>query len=213
MALASKYLQKRVNLLLTGSAIALLAILFPPVDIIENSNLTVRMIEDILIFVYAIMFGYGLERYVKWKRETRKSTSPWLKIHSVFAKINYKTKGFLFTLIIPSIVVVYWNNPAAFDMTAKDILTRYVSDGTFVIVAILAGTAISYVPSKMRVILLFFAFMSVGMMGSMMLVWPPGFYSFYSASQNNAMNTFMMMFGAVGILGTSGYLLKAWDVI
>ena len=206
-------MRTRINLLLAGSGIALFTILFPPLDIIENSNLTVRMIEDILIFVYAIMFGYGLERYVKLKRDSQDRVGPWLRIYSGLSKINRVSRGFLFALIIPSIVVVYWNNPVAFDWTARDILARYTSDGTYLIAAVLAGTSIFYVPSKLRVILLFFGFMSVGMMGSMMLVYPPGFYTFYSASQNNAMNTFMMMFGAIGVLGTSGYVLKAWDVI
>lgn len=171
------------------------------------------MVEDILIFVYAIMFGYALERYVKIRSRTGASKASFLRIYSGLSKINSASKGFLFALIIPSIVVVYWNNPVAFDLTARDIFVRYVSDCTYVISAILAGTAITYVPAKLRVILLFFAFMSVGMMGSMMLVWPPGFYTFYSPAQNNAMNTFMMLFGAVGVLGTSGYLLKAWDVV
>ena len=213
MALASKYLQTRINLLLVGSAISLFVILFPPLDIIETANLTVRMIEDMLIFVYAILFGYGVERYVKVKERTQTKFSPWFKIYSGISKINRLSRGFLFALIVPAIVIVYWNNPVVFDNTAIDIYTRYLSDATYLVVAILAGTAITYVPSKLRVILLFFAFMNVGMMGSMMLVWPPGFYTAYSAAQNNAMNTFMMLFGAVGILGTSGWLLKVWDVI
>ena len=78
---------------------------------------------------------------------------------------------------------------------------------------ILAGLSLIYVPRKFRVLLLYFAFMSVGMMGSMMLVWSPGFYTVYSPSQNTDMNTFMMMFGAFGIIGTSSYLLKVMDVI
>ena len=117
------------------------------------------------------------------------------------------------SLSLYSILLAYWNFPRIFDATAQNILLRYTSDLSYLGVAILAGLALVHVPKKFRVLLLYFAFMSVGMMGSMMLVWTPGFYTVYSSVQNSDMNTFMMMFGAFGIIGTSSYLLKVMDIV
>ena len=195
-----------------GSAVSIAVILFPPLDIIENTNLTVRMIEDILLFIYAILFGYALERYASIKFSSVVSGVSRRVYYSI-KRINESTKGLIFVLLIPSIFAIYWNYPPIFDATAGNIFLRYTSDLSYLVAAILAGLSLIYVPRKFRVLLLYFAFMSVGMMGSMMLVWSPGFYTVYSPSQNTDMNTFMMMFGAFGIIGTSSYLLKVMDVI
>lgn len=196
-----------------GCAASIAVMLFPPLDIIENSNLTVRMIQDMLIFVYAIIFGYVLDRYATTKLGTEPISSFAAKAFDSIKRINKSTRGLLFALLIPSIFLVYWTYPVNFDATAQNIYLRYASDLSYLVSAILAGMALIYIPKKIRVLLLYFMFMSVGMMGSMMLVWIPGFYTVYSPTQNTDMNTFMMMFGAFGIIGTSSYLLKVMDVI
>jgi Protein of unknown function (DUF1404) len=213
MALSSTYLQTKISLLLIGSAVSIAVILFPPLDIIENSNLTVRMIEDILLFVYAILFGYGVERYVSTKANSQHNIGSTSGVHSVITRINRWSKGLIFAMLIPATLLIYWNFPANFDLTAGNIFIRYASDISYLVAAILAGTAITYVPRKFKVLLLYFAFMAVGMMGSMMLVWQPGFYTAYSPGQNTTMNTFMMLFGAFGVVGMSTWLLKVMDVI
>ena len=212
MTLAIKYEERRTTLLMFGSAISIAVILFPPLDIIENTNLTVRMIEEILLFVYAILFGYALERHAS-RKFTSIASGISSKAYQTIKKINESTKGLIFALLVPSIFATYWSYPPIFDATAGNIFLRYASDLSYLVAAILAGISLIYVPRKFRVLLLYFAFMCVGMMGSMMLVWSPGFYTVYSPSQNTDMNTFMMMFGAFGIIGSSSYLLKVMDLL
>jgi hypothetical protein len=204
---------RRSTILMIGCVASIAVMLFPPLDVAENSNLTVRMIEDILIFVYAIIFGYVLDRYATVKIGTRSISSLSEKAFDLIRRINKSTRGLFFALLIPTILLVYWTYPINFDATALNIYLRYAADLSYVVSAILAGMALVYIPRKFRVLLLYFMFMSVGMMGSMMLVWIPGFYTVYSPVQNTDMNTFMMMFGAFGIIGTSSYLLKVMDVI
>jgi hypothetical protein len=214
MELSFKYQSRRATILLIGSALSLLVMLSPPLEIIENSNLLVRMIEAILIFVYGIMFGYALERYSSFNSMARPQNAGTLaSFYSVITRLNKRNKGVVFAMLVPSIVVAYWSFPSIFDATATNIFIRYQSDLTYLFVAILAGTAITFIPRRFKILLLYFAFTSVGMMGSMMLVYPQGFYSAYSASQNATMATFMMLFGAAGIFGGSPWLLKVMDVI
>jgi hypothetical protein len=216
MTLAVKYQERRIFLLIWGSAISIAVMLIPPIYIIENTNLTVRMIADILLFIYAALLGYSLQRYATAKLASSSQTQ-----NSSFAKrsfdalnkINTASKGLIFVMLLPAILLIYWNIPSVFDETAQNIFLRYASDLSYLTAAILAGISLMYVPRRFRIILLYFAFMSAGMSGSMMLVWTPGFYTVYSPVQNTDMNTFLMMFGAFGIIGTSSYLLKAMDVI
>jgi hypothetical protein len=210
MVLSSKYITVRTTPIIIGCAASIAVMLFPPLDAVENSNLTVRMIEDILIFVYSILIGYGVDAYFRAKSQ---ASSPMASLYSVVRGMNRKSRGLLFAIIIPSIIVVYWNYPPNFDFTAVNVFARYTSDISYLACAVLAGTAISYIPSRVRVLLLLFAFMSVGMMGSMMIVWQPGFYTVYSPVQNTTMNTFMMLFGAVGVVGTSPWLMKIMDIL
>ncbi len=213
MTLASKYAETKIMALLIGSGISLIVILFPPLEIIENSNLTARMFADLLLFVYAILFGYGLERQLFLKTKSPGHSSLYSEVYSIIQSFNLPTKGLIFALVVPSALLLYWNNPPVFDATVSNLGLRYASDTSYLVAAILAGLSVSFIPRKFRVLLLYLAFMSVGMMGSMMLVWQPGFYTAYSPSQNTSMNTFLMLFGAVGAIATSSWLLKIMDVL
>lgn len=197
-----------------GSAISIAIMLVPPIYIIENTNLTVRMISDILIFVYAALLGYSIQKYAKSRMTISQSgnLSFLNRTYHALDKINTKTRGLIFVMLLPAILFVYWNIPSTFDLTAQNIFLRYASDLSYLAVATLAGISLMYVPKKFRIILLYFAFMSAGMSGSMMVIWTPGFYTVYSPVQNTDMNTFLMMFGAFGTIGMSTYLLKVLDV-
>lgn len=214
MTLSLRFQERRIAILMWVSAVSIIVMLVPPIYIAENTNLTVRMIADILIFVYAALLGYSFERYSSGRlalSQTKNSTFAW-RAFRVLDKINASSKGLIFVMLLPSIPLVYWNIPSVFDETSQNILLRYSSDLSYIVVAALAGFALLYVPKKFRIILLYFAFMTAGMSGSMMIVWTPGFYTVYSPSQNSDMNTFLMMFGLFGTIGMSTYLLKALDV-
>lgn len=206
-----KLTQARINVLLAVCSVSILVLLFPTLEIIENSNLTVRMVEEILLFVYAVLLGYGLQKYAIL-RPRRERVGYLARALSIVSRINQSTKGIFFAFLLPALPLVYWNFPANFDLTAQNIYVRYASDLSNLVVALLVGAAITYIPHKFRVILLYFAFMTVGMMGSMMIVWSPGFYAAYSSSQNATMDTFMMLFGAFGVVGTSSWLVKVMDI-
>ena len=68
-------------------------------------------------------------------------------------------------------------------------------------------------PKGFRAGALILTILSVGMRGSMMLVWHPGFYTAYSPSQNLESNAFLMAVGALGVLISGSWTLKALDII
>ena len=124
MTLSIKYRERRTSLLMFGSAVSIAVILFPPLDIIENTNLTVRMIEDILLFIYAILFGYALERYASIKFSSVVSGVSRRVYYSI-KRINESTKGLIFVLLIPSKFAIYWNYQPNFDDNDGKIFLRY----------------------------------------------------------------------------------------
>ena len=203
----------RIKALIAICVAALAVLLFPPLDVLENANLVSRMVGDLLMVLYSILLGYALDRYVV---RTRGEGGPPGRLGAAFRAlvgVNRRTKGVILGVVVPLFAFAYWNLPATFDATAADIYTRYLGYLTFVVVAGLAGMAVSYMPKLIRVGAMLLAFLSVGSMGSMMLVWQPGFYTFYSSSQNVDANTFLMMIGAAGELVGGGWALKALDIV
>ena len=181
------------------SLVLIAVVLAPPIDAIENLNLTARMAEGVMLVVYSISLGYGIER-LRRGLDSPKPAKSWKK--SVFLG-----------LVFPGAVLAFWNFPAAFDATVVSTALRYASDLTFILAGALVGTMVSVMPRGFRAGALILTFLSVGMMGSMMLVWQPGFYVAYSPSQNVDSNSFLMGVGALGVLVSGSWTLKVMDVI
>lgn len=197
-------------ILVSVAGIAL--ILFPPLDALENTILIARMVGDVLLVLYSVLLGYAIDRYLSRTRGEARADALG-GAYGVLMRINRTTKGMLLGLVVPLFVFTYWNIPANFDPTATSVSLRYSAYFSYVAVAFFAGIAIAYTPKLLRIGLLLFAFLSVGMMGSMMIVWQPGFYTSYSAAQNLQSNSFLMMIGAAGELIGGAWSLKALDVI
>ncbi|MDG7010680.1 MAG: DUF1404 family protein [Nitrososphaerota archaeon] len=189
----------RTNILVLTSVLLIAAILVPPVDALENANLTARMVECALLVVYSISLGYGLERLrTDPEGKDRKKSWGWSLLRG---------------LIIPGAVLAFWNFPPTFDATVLNVGLRYVADLTYLGVGVLVGTTVTAMPRGFRAGALLLTFLSVGMMGSMMLVWQPGFYTVYSSSQNLDSNSFLMGMGALGVLISGSWTLKVLDVV
>lgn len=204
--------QRRIRMLMVVSAVALAALLFPPLDFFENRILIARMVGDILMVLYSVLLGYSIDRYLT-RATGHGSRASIRSAFEAIVKINRVTKGLVLGLLLPAVVFVYWNFPANFDATATDVYTRYLSYLSYLVAAGLAGMAISYMSRLLRVGLLLLSWLSVGMMGSMMLVWEPGFYVAYSAAQNAQSNAFLMLVGAVGELLGGAWSLKALEIV
>ena len=174
------------------------AILVPPVDAIENTNLTARMVECALLVMYSISLGYGLYR---------------LRGQNGASGVKSWSKSVLLGLIFPGAILAFWNFPPNFDATVVSTGLRYASDFTYILAGILVGATVHVMPRAFRAGALILTFLSVGMMGSMMLVWQPGFYTAYSASQNLDSNTFLMGVGALGVVISGSWTLKVLDVV
>jgi Protein of unknown function (DUF1404) len=202
----------RTNLLISVCAASIAVLLLPPLDAIENTNLTARMVEDTLLIVYSISMGYGLERWFTMRDPASKSLEAGVRSAGVRPRKNW-TRSLVFGLIIPTAVLAYWNFPATFDVTASNVGMRYLADGTYILMGVLIGTAVTSMPTGLRAGLLLLTFLSVGMMGSMMLVWQPGFYTAYSPGQNLQSNTFLMLLGSSGILISGAWTLRILSII
>jgi Protein of unknown function (DUF1404) len=202
----------RITLLVVACSASLAVILFPPLEALENTNLTARMIEDALLIVYAVLLGYGIDRHLSSEHAVIGGGVGALLFLAI-QKANRSSRGLIFGLAIPMVLLTYWNFPANFDVTAVNVSVRYVADFSYLGAALLAGMAIASMPRALRAGLLLFTFLSVGMMGSMMLVWQPGFYTAYSATQNVESNTFLMLFGAFGEIFSGAWTLKMLSVL
>lgn len=201
----------RIMIAALGLTLVLLA---DPIDSIANQNLTVHMFQHIGIFVFSIIFGYALHRLLvirlsSLKRVTSKGWAAFIGI----IKFNTKTKGLVFAGLIPSIVFVYWGFPYYFDLAVTNGYIHILEHLSYIIAGGLVGLSVSAIPKKFKALLLALGFMSEGMMGSMMVVWPPGFYPMYSAAQNTEMNSAMMLMGALGMIVVGSWFAKVLDII
>jgi cytochrome c oxidase assembly factor CtaG len=189
------------------------ALLADPVDSIANSNLTVHMYQHVGLFVASMVFGYALDRYLASNLNVLKD-----RLHLGWSflirmiKFNVRTKGLVLGAILPAIVFSFWHFPPNFDLAEANLTVHILEHMSYIIIGSIVGMSIMAMTSKIRLVLLYFAFMQAGMMGSMMLIWP-SFYPVYSAAQNLNMDTSMMLFGALGIIATSSTLLKYLDII
>jgi cytochrome c oxidase assembly factor CtaG len=127
--------------------------------------------------------------------------------------VNSRTKGLILAALLPAFVLTYWHLPQNFDLAVTDQGIHEIEHLSYLTIGGLVGLSVYAVPKKLRIMLLYIGFMQLGMMGSMMLVWPPGFYTIYSASQNVEMNTFMMLTGAAGVSILSYWVVKMLDII
>jgi cytochrome c oxidase assembly factor CtaG len=191
--------QGRTNLLILISVLLIAVILAPPIDAVENTNLTARMIECTLLVVYSISLGYGLERLASGPAAGSRERRWGMSV--------------LRGLIVPGVVLAFWNYPPNFDATVVNTGLRYVADATYLLVGMLVGMTVSIMPRGFRAGALLLTFLSVGMMGSMMLVWQPGFYTSYSPAQNLESNSFLMGMGALGVLTSGSWTLKVLDIV
>jgi cytochrome c oxidase assembly factor CtaG len=189
------------------------ALLADPIDSIANSNLTVHMYQHVGLFVASIVFGYALDKYLASNLNVLKERLHfgWVFLIKMI-KFNVRTKGLVFGAILPGIIFTFWHFPPNFDLAETSFTIHILEHLSYIIVGSLVGMSITAMTSKIRIGLLYFAFMQAGMMGSMMLIWP-SFYPIYSAAQNLNMETSMMLFGAIGIIGTSSTLLKRLDIL
>jgi cytochrome c oxidase assembly factor CtaG len=200
--------------IMIGSIALTLVLLADPIDAIADQNLTVHMFQHIGVFIFSIVFGYALHkllviRLASLKRITSKGWAAFIGV----IKFNTKTKGLVFAGLVPSIVFVFWGMPSYFDLAVINGYAHILEHLSYIIAGGLVGLSLSSMPQKYKALLLALGFMSAGMMGSMMLVWPPGFYPVYSAAQNTDMNTAMMLMGALGMVAVGSWLAKILDII
>ncbi|MHB8565473.1 MAG: DUF1404 family protein [Nitrososphaerales archaeon] len=208
----SKTMAAHTRFILIG-LIGTIVLLFEPVDTFLDSNLTLHMFQHIGIFVFNIIFGYGLERYVitKLPQLRRRTYVGWKAFTSVMV-FNTRTKGLILAGVVPAFIFAYWHIPANFDYAATTFYPHVLEHFSYIIAGNLVGLSIKAIPKKWKIILVYIGFMQAGMMGSMMLVWPY-FYTAYPMAQNLQMDAAIMMFGAIGILATSSTLLKQLDIV
>jgi cytochrome c oxidase assembly factor CtaG len=194
-------------------AVVDLVLLADPIDPLANVNLTVHMFQHVGLFVGSAVSGYGFDRYlVMHLNELKARFYFFWKILFGVIKTNLKTKGLVLGALIPAIILAFWHWPSNFELALSNAYIHILEHLSFIFAGGLVGMSIVAIPSKFRIVLLYIGFMQAGMMGSMMLVWPY-FYPSYSATQNTAMDTAMMLFGAFGVIACSSALLKRMDVI
>jgi hypothetical protein len=208
----SGYLNRSRFFIILGLVITFGVFSSPPFDSLTYTNLIANMAQHFGMLIFSAVFGYGLAIFMM-ARTTVQQKSYWIKFYASMAQISRKSRGILFAVIFPSIILTFWNLPWNFDLAATDLLAHLLEHISYMLAGMLIGLSIPDIPKKLKIVLLWVAFMQMGMMGSMMLVWEPGFYTAYPAIQNQIVNTAMMLIGAAGVSVMSVYLLKEMDVV
>jgi cytochrome c oxidase assembly factor CtaG len=198
--------------MLIGSSV-LLMLLNPLVDSISDANLTLHMTQHFLVIAAGIVAGFGLEKIVikHLLGIRRKSYAVW-KFFATIIKLNVRTKGLIIGVVIPAGLISYWHFPQIFDLAVVNGTIHGLEHISYIFAGLSVGFSILAIPKKIRISLLYLAFMHIGMMGSIWVV-SPDLFSLYGAQQNLTLDTSMMVSGAIGVLLTSGLLLKYLDVM
>jgi cytochrome c oxidase assembly factor CtaG len=190
------------------------ALLLPPVDSLADADLTIHMFQHIGIFACAIVFGYGLDKTImNWAASIRGITRTGWEAFGAVMKFNSKTKGTVFVIGIPALVFIYWHFPQNFDLAVQNGTVHIFEHSTYLLAGSFVGMSFQAIPTKWRVVLLYVAFMHAGMMGSIWSIWRPPFFSIYSYPANVAMDTSLLVFGAIGVVLTSSWMLKVLDIV
>lgn len=163
------------------------------------------------MLAFSAVFGYGLQMLLEKKKAAEFHSK--FKAYRYFIILSTKSRGLIFGLLLPALVITYWNLPWNLDASVTSLQMHLADYLSYMLAGVMVGFSITYIPRKLRVALLWISFMQMGMMGSMMLVWQPGFYSAFSAAQNQQLNTLMMLLGAGGVTVTSVYLLREMELI
>jgi cytochrome c oxidase assembly factor CtaG len=211
---AQNSLNSKYGRIALGGLALSIVLLLEPIDSIADQNLAAHMFQHIGLFVFSAAVGYGLDRIIVTRLASLKHAtySGW-RIFVGLMKFNSKTKGIIFAAVIPAVLFYYWGLPSNFDLAVTNGPIHILEHVTYMVSGGLVGASMSAISRKMRALLLMMGFMMAGMMGSMMLVWPPGFYPIFSSLQNTEMNTALMLFGGMGMLATGSWFLKVADII
>lgn len=199
---------------MAGGALAIGLLLSPPADSVADGDLTLHMFQHIGIFTSAIVFGYGFELYIMSKLAAlRRLTYVGWRAFTAMMIANTRTRGVIFVLIVPAVVFLYWHIPKNFDLAVQNEPVHVFEHFSYVIAGSFVGLSFQVVRPKWRVALLYVAFMHAGMMGSIWSVWQPPFFSLYSYAANIQLDTSLLVFGAIGVIVTSSWMLKVLDII
>ncbi|HKW05321.1 MAG TPA: DUF1404 family protein [Nitrososphaerales archaeon] len=189
------------------------ALLVGPMDTLSDSNLSIHMFQHIGLFICGGVAGYGIERYLSTHLvQLRKKFSLGYSALLLMIRFNTKTKGLILAVIVPAIVFIYWHYPPNFDLAVTNEGIHATEHLCYILAGSLVGLSIVAIPFKLRVVLLAISFMQAGMMGSMMTL-GTSFFTTYSPAQNMEMGTAILLFGAIGLLGTSSWLLRVLDIL
>jgi cytochrome c oxidase assembly factor CtaG len=213
-ATRASVLQSKYGRIAIASFAFTLVLLADPIDSFADQNLTAHMFQHIGVFIFSAFFGFAIHKIlisslVSLKRATIKG---WIAFVAIM-RFNSTTKGLVFSGLIPTFVFVFWGIPYYFDFAVTDGYVHILEHLSYIMAGGFVGLSANAIPSKYKALLLCLGFMTIGMMGSMMLVWPPGFYPIFSPSQNVDMSTAMMLVGALGIAAVGSWFLKVMDVI
>jgi hypothetical protein len=194
--------------------VSISALLLPQSDAVADGNLTVHMFQHIGLFAFSIVLGYGLERYIMSKLASlRKLTYVGWKAFTSVMVANTRTRGLVFVVLLPAVVFGYWHISQNFDLAVRNESVHVFEHLTYMVAGSLVGLSFQAMKPKWQVSLLYVAFMSAGMMGSMWSVWTPPYFPMYSAAANIEMDTTLLVFGAIGVVITASWMLKVLDII
>ena len=135
---------KKLNFLysvpLLGVILFVFSVTFAPFDDLTTLNLSVHMLEHILIMIAGAMIGYPLYKRGWFDRVSKKAAS-------------------VIAVVVVCVILAYWHLPFAWDAAVLNPLTHAIEHGCFLLAGFLIGAFFPMLsdPAKSRVLALGFA--------------------------------------------------------
>jgi plastocyanin len=163
---------------------------FPPFDDATEVNLTLHMLQHVLIIISGVLVAYPFHKRGSLKRYENKWTG--IAGYSIAAGL-----------------VVYWHLPGPWDTAVLNPLIHAVEHFSFFGVGLIGGSLIMAMSDSAKIGALLSAFFA-HMLYAVILIDPAGgqIYSLYSIAQQNILGWVLLLTGPTLLVGVAYLLLK-----
>ena len=173
-----------------GIVLFVFCVAFPPFDDVTEVNLSLHMLQHVLIVVAGFMVAYPLLR------------------RGTLSKISGKVSGAV-CLVVVSALFVYWHLPGPWDEAVLNPLVHAFEHFSFFFAGFLIGSAVMSLSDSAKIgalILAFFGHMAYAVL--LISPWSVRFYPLYSLAQQQLLGWILLVTGGVFLAGVAYIMFK-----
>jgi plastocyanin/cytochrome c oxidase assembly factor CtaG len=183
----------RYSAALFGVALFLFSAGFPPFDDATEVDLTVHMVQHVLIVLSGVAIAYPLFGRAMIKRGKRNSV-PWI------------------AFLVSVLLIVYWHLPGPWDEAVINPLVHVVEHLSFLAVGLLAGSWLLLLSDSGKIGALLAAFFGhMGYAVALISPWNVQIYSLYSLSDQVILGWALLLTGPLLVVGIAYVIARNPD--